>query len=206
MAPIERTSARAQDDLFIVTFPSIASTSTKSYHPSLSSLAARSSSIVILVRTAVPFLDSPEAFQQFDSRDSKGKGRDSTTDDDDQDKGWISLQRLLMQLYTIVMRVYLDRNAPLDHVSVVLEGMRGSVLLEKDGEAAWKSVTRFDVPAAVIISADVSGIARGRQSLSSVRTTALGGTFDHLHVGHKILLTLSAWITTERLIVGISGT
>ena len=36
---------------------------------------------------------------------------------------------------------------------------------------------------------------------------ALGGTFDHLHAGHRILLTLAAYITRYdgRLIVGVSG-
>ncbi|KAI9600390.1 hypothetical protein H4Q26_000173 [Puccinia striiformis f. sp. tritici PST-130] len=36
------------------------------------------------------------------------------------------------------------------------------------------------------------------------RTLALGGTFDHLHSGHKILLTIASWITTHRLIIGIT--
>lgn len=35
-------------------------------------------------------------------------------------------------------------------------------------------------------------------------TLALGGTFDHLHSGHKILLTMAAWIASHRLIVGIT--
>lgn len=35
--------------------------------------------------------------------------------------------------------------------------------------------------------------------------TALGGTFDHLHAGHKILLTMAASITTRKLIVGVTG-
>jgi phosphopantetheine adenylyltransferase len=34
---------------------------------------------------------------------------------------------------------------------------------------------------------------------------ALGGTFDHLHAGHKILLSMAVWITGRKLIVGISG-
>ena len=34
---------------------------------------------------------------------------------------------------------------------------------------------------------------------------ALGGTFDHLHAGHKILLSMGAWIASEKLIVGITG-
>ncbi|OCH93432.1 Nucleotidylyl transferase [Obba rivulosa] len=33
---------------------------------------------------------------------------------------------------------------------------------------------------------------------------ALGGTFDHLHAGHKILLSMAAWIASEKLIVGIT--
>lgn len=37
-------------------------------------------------------------------------------------------------------------------------------------------------------------------------TVALGGTFDHLHAGHKILLTMAAWLSTKRVIVGITGT
>lgn len=35
--------------------------------------------------------------------------------------------------------------------------------------------------------------------------TAMGGTFDHLHAGHKILLSMAAWITSEKLIVGMTG-
>ena len=35
--------------------------------------------------------------------------------------------------------------------------------------------------------------------------TALGGTFDHLHAGHKILLSMAAYITSQKLIVGITG-
>ncbi len=35
---------------------------------------------------------------------------------------------------------------------------------------------------------------------------ALGGTFDHLHAGHKILLSMAAWIASEKIIVGMTGT
>jgi len=35
--------------------------------------------------------------------------------------------------------------------------------------------------------------------------TAIGGTFDHLHAGHKILLSMAAWITGQKLIIGITG-
>ncbi|KAF0528297.1 Nucleotidylyl transferase [Gigaspora margarita] len=36
------------------------------------------------------------------------------------------------------------------------------------------------------------------------QTVAVGGTFDHLHAGHKILLTLTAWISGKRLICGVT--
>ena len=35
---------------------------------------------------------------------------------------------------------------------------------------------------------------------------ASGGTFDHLHAGHKILLSMAAWIARDKLIVGVTGT
>ena len=34
---------------------------------------------------------------------------------------------------------------------------------------------------------------------------AMGGTFDHLHSGHKILLSMAAWIAHEKVIVGMTG-
>lgn len=34
---------------------------------------------------------------------------------------------------------------------------------------------------------------------------ALGGTFDHLHAGHKILLSMAAWIAGDKIIIGVTG-
>lgn len=34
---------------------------------------------------------------------------------------------------------------------------------------------------------------------------AVGGTFDHLHAGHKILLTMTAWLAQEKVVCGITG-
>lgn len=42
--------------------------------------------------------------------------------------------------------------------------------------------------------------AQGRE----YQVVALGGTFDHLHAGHKILLTMAAWLAQERVLVGIT--
>ncbi|CAE7057292.1 unnamed protein product [Rhizoctonia solani] len=34
--------------------------------------------------------------------------------------------------------------------------------------------------------------------------SVIGGTFDYLHPGHKILLSMAAWISTSKLIVGVT--
>ncbi|KAI8924699.1 hypothetical protein BC831DRAFT_402087 [Entophlyctis helioformis] len=39
----------------------------------------------------------------------------------------------------------------------------------------------------------------------SFEHVALGGTFDHLHAGHKILLSSTAWLATKRIICGIQS-
>lgn len=39
----------------------------------------------------------------------------------------------------------------------------------------------------------------------SLPIVALGGTFDHLHAGHKILLSMAAWVARKKVIVGVTG-
>ncbi|KAK9462796.1 uncharacterized protein V1516DRAFT_620340 [Lipomyces oligophaga] len=36
-------------------------------------------------------------------------------------------------------------------------------------------------------------------------SVAVGGTFDHLHEGHKILLTMSGFICGQKLVIGVTG-
>lgn len=43
------------------------------------------------------------------------------------------------------------------------------------------------------------------RSIPKFRNAALGGTFDHFHVGHKLLLTVAGLVTSDLLIIGISG-
>ncbi|KAG6889843.1 hypothetical protein C0995_014321 [Termitomyces sp. Mi166 len=50
----------------------------------------------------------------------------------------------------------------------------------------------------------LSTIPAGLHKPSRLPVVALGGTFDHLHAGHKILLSMSAWITSEKIIVGVT--
>jgi cytidyltransferase-like protein len=44
----------------------------------------------------------------------------------------------------------------------------------------------------------------GEGGQGSFEVVALGGTFDHLHAGHKILLTMASSLATRKVIVGVS--
>lgn len=41
-------------------------------------------------------------------------------------------------------------------------------------------------------------------SIRHYETVAVGGTFDHLHAGHKILLTMTAWLAQRKVVCGIT--
>lgn len=40
--------------------------------------------------------------------------------------------------------------------------------------------------------------------LNKYKVSALGGTFDHIHDGHKILLSVAAFLTSSKLIIGVT--
>ena len=66
--------------------------------------------------------------------------------------------------------------------------------LRKDGSQLIKDVQLETPPASLDPSTP-----------SSFDTAVLGGTFDHLHSGHKILLSMSAWLSERRVVCGVTG-
>lgn len=51
---------------------------------------------------------------------------------------------------------------------------------------------------------DSSQLSDDANSMSQFETVAVGGTFDHIHDGHKILLSLALYLTNKVLIIGIT--
>ena len=67
-----------------------------------------------------------------------------------------------------------------------------------------------DIPSKRVIdglerSEEVAWPAASQRRQGVLQTVALGGTFDHLHAGHKVLLTLAVYLSTKRVVIGVSG-
>lgn len=72
-----------------------------------------------------------------------------------------------------------------------------------DEDAPAGSLGRLGKPETPVVSQEQQEEAEEQQQ--QLGTVALGGTFDHLHPGHQILLTMACWLATRRVIVGITG-
>eukprot|EP01134_Creolimax_fragrantissima_P004739 CFRG4739T1 len=70
--------------------------------------------------------------------------------------------------------------------------------IEGAGEIALMSDESTTPPVAVKTSAE-------EQDAQNYDVSCVGGTFDHLHNGHKVLLTISAQAAQKRTVIGVSG-
>jgi hypothetical protein len=119
-------------------------------------------------------------------------------------KRWHALQSVLVAAYEAATNVFREQGRPLSRVNVVLEEMRGLKLCAKDG-GIFERITVDAQLGSTLVSGEEEVGEANVGARDEYPVVALGGTFDHLHVGHKILLTMAAFITTKRLIVGVSG-
>ncbi|ORX39841.1 hypothetical protein BD324DRAFT_678928 [Kockovaella imperatae] len=99
-------------------------------------------------------------------------------------------------------------------VEVLFEGELGDLMLDVENTQVVK-LQDFDylpvhahLPTNAVILKTSMDLPNGVPSLhppaaSSHQTVALGGTFDHLHAAHKLLLQLATFLSSTRLIVGV---
>ena len=114
-----------------------------------------------------------------------------------------AVQAFLGRLYVFVS-VALQEGVGAD---VVIDELRGESLLGEEAGEVDQLRTRFAI-VRVYGTTQKAGPTDVSSSNSASRhamgTVALGGTFDHLHAGHKILLTMACWLASRRVIVGIT--
>lgn len=139
-------------------------------------------------------------------------------------KSFEVIQKLLSELY-ILATASLPEDTPCDVVIQVLRGQeKQDILIDmesiqpetlKNMFESVEIVNDADAPngqhANTTSSQEQSSHTTNGAATHSEReddhlgTVALGGTFDHLHAGHKILLSMACWLARRRVIVGISG-
>ncbi|KAJ2852034.1 hypothetical protein IWW36_000613 [Coemansia brasiliensis] len=147
----------------------------------------------------------------------------------DHETGWTKMQRRVAELYAVAAGQALLKEyplnidvVPLDFCAYSPEDMdpysnwpTAAISSDLSAVPGWwpaemhKHISLYDQPG------NVTPAVQPNQSLScSSRTetpwkshphVAVGGTFDHLHVGHKILLTAAAMVATKRVVCGISA-
>ncbi|GAA6009120.1 putative pantetheine-phosphate adenylyltransferase [Rhodotorula paludigena] len=136
---------------------------------------------------------------------------------------FLPLERALARTYAAATSAFFESDdGPLKSVDVVVEQLRqvGAVCVnethhgdvdrwEWDGDdddvhttELGKGKGRANDPAPTLEPAVPGDDAAAVPSIYPV--VALGGTFDHLHAGHKILLTMACALCSDKLIVGVS--
>ncbi|KZT26556.1 Nucleotidylyl transferase [Neolentinus lepideus HHB14362 ss-1] len=142
---------------------------------------------------------------------------------------WDDVQRLLTYVYVQATRIAQEHDRVLMDVDVLLKGTADKLSeglgdgMQRLFRIAGEPQFRTQLPRSVTslpqtwlppgglayLSSNYSHPASQTrvcdESLPSLYpVVALGGTFDHLHAGHKILLSMSAWIAAEKVIVGVT--
>ena len=83
----------------------------------------------------------------------------------------------------------------------IVRGFEPRLAINSKVQTVWLSPS--EDPSALNEPSNTPDVATSEPTFFPV--VALGGTFDHLHAGHKILLSMACWITEQKLIVGMTG-
>jgi len=134
---------------------------------------------------------------------------------------WESVHRLLTTIYIRATEITHRLDKVLFNIDVVLRRPGSSSWSEKSrslpfepskvySKQAGKSLQEVDRDSSLLL-ADSSTLSNDAPVFGSTDPSyqfpvvAMGGTFDHLHAGHKILLSSAAFLATSKLIVGMTS-
>ncbi|KAJ2746694.1 hypothetical protein GGI20_001115 [Coemansia sp. BCRC 34301] len=152
--------------------------------------------------------------------------QDTSDVDQSDSSGWLHMQRRITELYTVAASHSQQRQrtntpqvdiVPLDFCAYSPDDMlsyKHNATLVLSTKVAIPEWWPFEMQANTKGLYDHSAqqdIVLAKQSTrtptpwKSFAHVAVGGTFDHLHVGHKILLTATALAATKRIVCGISA-
>lgn len=199
------------DTYLSLSFPSLAAFLASEAHLSVvSSAARRSNSLLVSVKTTSSSTSTCSSSSASSSSSSRAPPAADTYVDADAAPSslWLPLERALASIYSCATREFLHSSRVLARVDVVVDHVRQLALCPPRTSPdiiTWDASEASAAPATSPRPRPEAPdrIARHRDSYEVV---ALGGTFDHLHAGHKILLTMACSIATRKIIVGVSGT
>lgn len=186
--------------------------------PAIASVAAKSSETLVIALLS-PLFELRHV--QQGSQDVLARTGKSLVTPISRTDRWDDVQQLLTYVYVQATKVAQDNGRILMDVTVLLrgceqplpadlaDGMDICFLVQGDNNIPSLPLSIRTLPQTVLPSGNrASIVAAPDPSQSSVEAlypvVALGGTFDHLHAGHKILLSMGAWITERKLIVGVT--
>ncbi|KIJ69325.1 hypothetical protein HYDPIDRAFT_80662 [Hydnomerulius pinastri MD-312] len=138
---------------------------------------------------------------------------------------WDEVQRLLTYVYVQATKIAQDNGRVLMDISVLLKGttqicsadlatgMDMCFRVQGDAELGTLPESIRALPLTALSSGERmmvrltpthTGSRKAGEFPPLYPVVALGGTFDHLHAGHKILLSMASWIAGRKLIVGLT--
>ena len=125
---------------------------------------------------------------------------------------YIYLDEVLGKLYSICRDVLLEQSLHMLPINIYFgsffkEAMKWDLLYVSDqsqtGTFQANKYELFKQPCIINKSEGTADEVKGDDP-NRYDVSALGGTFDHIHDGHKILLSIASFLTKHRLIVGIT--
>ncbi|GAA5952087.1 hypothetical protein JCM3765_005188 [Sporobolomyces pararoseus] len=198
----------AYDTYLSLHFPSLETFLSTTCHLSFISRISQSTSSLLITIVLPPEAPSPWSSTALStstaSSSSSSSSKASSPPPLSPTSIWLPLEQSLASIYSSATREFIRQDRVLAKVDVVIEQLRGIPICIPSSSKTIKWEYEPSSSTSTSTTLKTLSLSLKESEKDSFKVVALGGTFDHLHYGHKLLLTLASSITTEKLIVGIS--